>query len=51
VVFLRDARTNQVIRQRIYWVIVIIRTNEIISVYPQSQQCQEDANVGNDIEG
>jgi hypothetical protein len=40
VLFLRNNRTNQVVRQQIFRMIVIIGTGEIISVYPHGQQCR-----------
>jgi hypothetical protein len=40
VLFLRNNRTNQVVRQQIFAMIVVVSTGDIITAYPTSRQCR-----------
>jgi hypothetical protein len=40
VIFVRNLRTNQVVGQRIVKMIVVIATNNIVTAYPASRQCE-----------
>jgi hypothetical protein len=40
VLFLRNLRTNQVVRQQVFTMIVIVSTGEIITAYPSADQCR-----------
>jgi hypothetical protein len=39
-IFVRNLRTNQVVGQRIVKMIVVIATNNIVTAYPASRQCE-----------
>jgi len=39
VLFLRNNRTNQIVRQQIFRMIIIIESGDIISAFPHSKQC------------
>jgi hypothetical protein len=39
VIFLKNRRTNQIVRQQIIRMIVNVRNNDIITLYPDSRQC------------
>lgn len=39
VIFLKNIRTNQVVRQQIFRMIVVVATGDIVTVYPDSRQC------------
>ena len=40
VVFLRDSRTNQIVRTQVFRMIVIVSTGEVVTAYPTGKQCQ-----------
>ena len=40
VIFLRNLRTNQVVSQQVVRMIVVIATNDIVTAYPATRQCQ-----------
>lgn len=48
VVFLRNLRTNQVVRQQIVRMLVITATNEILTAYPASRQCEKNEDPAED---